>query len=68
MKKKICLNGLDKEKVLSPSEMKNVTGGSTYYVACSDGSNFPVYAVSCDDALWGVSYVCDWVAIIGPGC
>ena len=65
---KISLSNL--QKVLSPKEMKNITGGSTYWVACADGSSFPVTADSCDIAEWGLSHYpnCDWVAIIGEGC
>ena len=39
MKKKICLDGL--KKVLSPNEMKNVTGGSgCVRVECGNGEVF----------------------------
>jgi natural product precursor len=46
IKKIINLNGLEKEKIMSPSEMKNLTGGSLLWCRC-DGEN---QWVSCSTA------------------
>jgi natural product precursor len=67
--KKISLNGL--ENTLSPKEMKNITGGSSYWIACcnSDGPGFSGTANSCDDAEEVAKLVCGGCyAIIGEGC
>ena len=63
MKKELI--SIDKlSKVLTPKEMKNITGGS-YRCFCSSAGFFNVYATSCSEALEGVSWVC---GDYGGGC
>jgi natural product precursor len=65
--KKISLNGL--ENVLSPKEMKDINGGSNYWLICCNGASFSVTADLCDDVEHLAQIHCgDCYAIIGPGC
>jgi len=58
--KKINLDGL--KNVLSPKEMKNVTGGSGSYTCWCGSNTFAVNADSCSDAKDAVNTIC------GGGC
>ena len=49
----ISLNGL--QKVLSPKEMKNITGGSGCTVVCSDNSQYGINCantIDCEEQCW----------------
>ena len=66
---KISLGTL--KNILTPKEMKNITGGSTFFVACAGGASFPVEAGSCNEVEEFLTQHypnCDWQAILGPGC
>ena len=51
MKKRICLNGLENEKVMSPSELKALKGGS---ILCCDF--YGCFSVTyCEDCIgWDI--------------
>lgn len=54
-------------EVLGKDEMKFILGGSTYRCCCGQGSNvncFDVNATSEDNAIWALSYICNY----GGGC
>jgi len=59
MNRKIFLNGLEKERVLKPSELFSVKGGSTYgTMHCTSGPNsgLTYYFVSGHCSDWGESF------------
>ena len=60
MKKVINLKGLDKEKVLSPKEMKNLKG--------LDGGSFSDYCTAGEPCGWGTCYPQGWWNGVFIGC